>query len=197
MLEQLKIWVDRYAATPPATRYAVVLGLVSAMVAAYYFTEYGSQQSAIASYETQLAQKQGMKNEKENIAQNRSTYETKLGLLQTQLDEARSKLPDSADVPQLLAQLGSRARQTGLDIDQFEPRDEVKKSFYAEIPFQMKVRGSYHEVAMFIDSVGKLNRIINVTNIKMEDPKTEESRVIVSTSFDVKTYRFTEDGGDK
>ena len=101
-----------------------------------------------------------------------------------------AKLPDSADVPQLLAQLGGRARQTGLAIDEFKPLDEKIKDFYAEIGFKMKARGSFHEVAMFSDSLIKLDRIINVSNLKLERPEDKNSKVVVSSSFDVKTYRF-------
>ena len=186
--------INKYANTPPAQRYLMVLLLVGALVAGYYYLINDGQQAQLRELRSQLNSKQGVKVEKENIAQNRSTYEAKLRQLQQQLDDARAKLPDSADVAQLLAQLGSRARQTGLLIDQFEPQPEEYKGFYAEIPFTVKARGSYHEVAMFIDAVGRLDRIVNVTNLVLEKPQTEESKVIVSANFAVKTYRFKREG---
>jgi len=183
--------LKRYAAIPPAQRYLIVLLIIAALTGGHYYFIYDDQQRQLANFAKTLAKQQSVVNEKENIAQNRATYEAKLTQLQQQLDEARAKLPDNADVPQLLAQLGSRARQTGLAIESFEPQDEVNKGFYAEIPFKVKATGSYHEVAMFVDAIGKLDRIINVMNLTMDKPKTESSKVIVSATFDVKTYRFT------
>ena len=109
----------------------------------------------------------------------------------------RARLPDNADVPQLLAQLGSHARSTGLFISEFKPMAEAGKGFYAEIPFGMTVRGSYHEIAMFLDSIAKLDRIINVTSLTMGSPETQNAKVVVNASFNLKTYRFTKAGKKK
>ena len=95
-------------------------------------------------------------------------------------------------MPQLLAQLDNRARQAGLAISRFEPKGETPKDFYAEINFAMDVRGSYHEIATFIDSVGKLDRIVNVMSIKMDAPVTANQKVVVRSDFTIKAYRFIE-----
>jgi type IV pilus assembly protein PilO len=52
------------------------------------------------------------------------------------------------------------------------------------------VAGSYHEIGNFIDSIGKLDRIINVTDISMTNPKTQNQKIIVQSKFNIKTYRF-------
>lgn len=189
--------VEKYSALPQSQRFLGVILILAGLIAGHYYLVYTDQQSQLAQLTQQYKKKQTIKNTKENIAQNRSTYEKKLAELQQLLDEARAKLPDSADVPQLLAQLGSRARQTGLAIESFEPLKEASKGFYAEIAFRMKAKGSYHEIAMFIDSIGKLDRIINVSDLTMGNPETLASKVIVSSTFDVKTYRFIQESAGK
>ena len=62
----------------------------------------------------------------------------------------------------------------------FQPMPEIIRDFYAEVPFKLKVTGSFHEVATFFDRVGKLYRIVNIRNISMSDP-TERSGKIVLT----------------
>lgn len=185
--------IRQYSQVPPTQRYLLVALIIGALFAVHYYVIYDSQQSTIAALQQQYNNQQGIRNEKQEIAQNRATYEAKLGKLQQQLDEARAKLPDGADVPQLLAQLGAKARETGLAIDEFQPQEERMRDFFAEIGFRMKARGSYHEIGMFVDAVGKVDRIINVTNLEMRNPQTESSKVLVNASFDVKTYRFVSD----
>jgi len=102
----------------------------------------------------------------------------------------RAQLPDQADVPQLLAQLGARARQSGLSIEEFTPSGEADKGFYFEIPFNVKVTGSFHEISTFIYSVGHMDRIMNVSNLQMQNPRIADSQVSVSAEFTIKTYRF-------
>ena len=62
-------------------------------------------------------------------------------------------------------QVGNRAWDVGLSIDRFEPLGETTKDFYSEI-LTMRLKGTYHEIATYIDSIGKMDRIVNVTGIR-------------------------------
>ena len=68
------------------------------------------------------------------------------------------------------------------------------KGFYAEIGFDMAVKGSFHEIATFIDSISQLQRIVNVTDLTMSTPVQQNSKIVVNSTFKVKTYRFTKKG---
>ena len=59
----------------------------------------------------------------------------------------------------------------------------------------MKLKGTYHEIATYIDSIGKMDRIVNVTGISMSNPTAEDQRVILDGEFIIKTYRFLTEGG--
>jgi type IV pilus assembly protein PilO len=192
-MEQL---LEKYSSIPPLQRLALVGAVIAVLCAAYYYFIYTDQTVTVARLEKEYNDKAKKRDDKAKVARNKSTYEEKLGVLQEQLDQARAQLPDSADVPQLLAQLGNRARDSGLDIEEFNPADEKSKDFYAEIAFRMKVRGSYHEIALFIDSVGKLDRIINIVNLEMTNPDMQAAKVVVNSTFDVKTYRFLQQSGN-
>ena len=139
---------------------------------------------------TQLEQLQTQRSEKEAYIANLSQYEARLAELQSSLQVARAMLPDDAAVPEFLSQLGNKARQSGLNIETFEPKGEAAEDFFSEIIFRVKVRGSYHEVATFIDAVGKLDRIVNVSDIVMSTPVVESQKILVKSEFNVKTYRF-------
>ena len=83
----------------------------------------------------------------------------------------------------------SPARMPGLEFLLFQPKPEVKKDFYAEIPVDIKVSGSYHKLPMFFDNVSRLYRIVNVPNIEMKaGPKKDR----LDTSCTAVTYKFLE-----
>ncbi len=69
--------------------------------------------------------------------------------------------------------------------------------FFAEVPIQIKVKGGYHELGMFLDAVSKLPRIINVGNITMGHPMEDEETgsMILDISALATTYRYIEKGG--
>ena len=184
--------IARYAKVPVRQRLAVFGVLVALVLVGHYYLVYSGQSQRLLELQTEYTSLETERAEKQAYVQNLAMYEARLKENQEQLNRARSQLPDDPDVPQLLAQLGNKGRQAGLEIDRFEPKGESPKDFYAEIIFDMKVHGSYHEIGTFVDALGKLDRILNVTGLAMKDPKTVNQKVVVDAGFTIKTYRFLE-----
>lgn len=185
--------VERWVAIPQQQRYAAVVGIVVLIVGGYWYLFHSSATETLAKLnrdKLELVQKRA---QQRDYVDRLPQYEAKYNQLQQDLNEARSQLPDEADVPQLLAQLDNNARQSGLSIVRFEPRPEEAKDFYAEISVELSVDGSFHEIGTFVDAVGKMDRIVNVQNIRMTKPRTVNSKVLVSSDFAIKTYRFIEE----
>ena len=84
-----------------------------------------------------------------------------------------------------ITELGNESR---LDFRVFIPRNERPREFYVEIPVSIEVRGTYHDVAVFFDRVGHMERIMNIQNVSMK-PERERSTTLVTTC-DATTYRF-------
>ena len=181
---------ERYAKIPTNQRYALATMLAGVFIVLYVFMFHSDQSKVLTMLEKNYQSMASERAEKSAYIQNLSKYETRLTQLKSDLEAARSMLPDDPDVPQLLSQLANKGRQTGLAIDSFEPRGETRRDFFAEIAFAMQVRGSYHEIATFIDSVGKMDRIVNVSDISLKSPRSENQKVVLEGSFTIKTYRF-------
>jgi type IV pilus assembly protein PilO len=54
----------------------------------------------------------------------------------------------------------------------------------------MTVTGNYHEIATFFDSLGRLRRIVNVSDISLTAPKDMAGKMVVDAKFMVTTYMF-------
>jgi type IV pilus assembly protein PilO len=112
----------------------------------------------------------------------------------------RNALPDKEEIPLLLTSVSQFGHDAGLEFILFEPKPEVPKDFYAEIPVSVTVSGSYHNVGMFFDKVSSLNRIVNIKDIKMLQPAVKDVKVAPSakdtarliTSCIAVTYKFLE-----
>jgi type IV pilus assembly protein PilO len=184
--------IARYSKLPAKQRLAGFSGILIAVLAGYWYLVYSGQSAELDVLKAQYIKLDSERRDKEEYINNLAKYEARYNELQLDLNKARSELPDDPDVPNLLAQLGNKARQAGLAIDRFEPKGESIQQFYADIIFDMKVKGSYHEVATFVDSLGKLDRIINVTGLSMAAPRTVNQKVLLDGSFTIKTYRFVD-----
>jgi len=70
----------------------------------------------------------------------------------------------------------------------------VLHDFYADVPVEMQMRGTYHDVALFLDRVKRLDRIVNVANIQLTKPKMVGDQVFVDASCITTTFRFLDEG---
>jgi len=111
----------------------------------------------------------------------RGEFERELRDLNAELKRAQARLPDQREIADLLSSVAASGRASGLEITLFRQKPEVPHDFYADVPVEMQMRGTYHDVALFLDRVKRLDRIVNVSDIKMTKPRIEGDRMLFRT----------------
>lgn len=171
---------------------AIVVIVLALPCAAFYFLSYSPGAKEIKELNTKKA-----KLEKEIAKVEKASKEIKKhrqAMAETELMFAKASglLPQQQEIPSLLTSISDLGQSSGLDFLSFAPKKEVRRAFYADIPVDIKVRGAYHNVGVFLDKVSKLSRIVNVSNIDMKAPKQVGDEMILDTTFNLVTYRFVE-----
>jgi len=117
--------------------------------------------------------------------------------LEKQLEAALVKLPEEKEIPKLLTQVNTLGLQSGLDFLLFRPAAPVKKGFYAEVPIDIRVEGEYHSLGTFLDRVSKLERIVNVADLRLSPLPAQKQQLgrTISADFKATTFTFLEKGG--
>ena len=158
----------------------------------YFF--YWPKFEKIASLKTDLTKlEQKLKTAKRN-AEDLKKFQAKMKEAEAQFNIAMKKLPEKEEIPSLLTAISDSGQAVGLDFLLFEPKAEIKKEFYAEIPVSMSLRGDYHNLAIFFDQVARLNRIVNIENIQMSLAKGKgtQGRELTAKCMAV-TYKFIDE----
>ena len=130
------------------------------------------------------------------IAENKDQFQRDVEKLNEELSRALKELPNEREIPGLLRNISHLGRKNGLEFQLFQPLPEARRDFYAEVPVEIIVTGTYHEVALFFDRVGKLPRIVNIRNVQMSKPSERSGRIVLTTRGEAVTYRFLENKGD-
>jgi type IV pilus assembly protein PilO len=121
-------------------------------------------------------------------------YEKKMDDAQARFNLAMRALPDKKEIPSLLTGISRSGSDAGLEFLLFQPKAQVDKEFYAEIPVSIKVQGGYHEVATFFDQVARLYRIVNIDDITMKSQNKSDD---LEASCNAVTYMFVEKKEDE
>lgn len=191
--------IERMVKAPLGAKLGVVAAVVVLITVLNYFVigmDLGDSISGTEETIRKAAQQQAQLDkeyiEKTAIANNLNQFRREKELLEQQLTEALAELPEDKKIEDLLQLFQDRAIKAGLKIVSIEPKAPAAERFYAKIPIPMAVTGNYHEIATFFDSLGRMRRIVNVSDVSLDTPKDVNGKVILSGKFLVTAFMFVD-----
>ncbi len=186
-MEQL---LERVNKLPLAAKAGLVVGVVVLITAGTWFLVIQDTEAAIESLKAQQVGLDQTNAEKKEIADNLLERRREMDQLEQKLQDALTELPEKKDLDELLAALNDLGKKAGLEITRVVPGAEAQESFFARIPIVMAVKGNYHEIAVFLQEISQMKRIVNVNNLKLGTPSLRNEKVILSSEFLATTFRF-------
>lgn len=144
---------------------------------------------------TAMAQREGQLNGlRRNIAIGLATAK-KLPEFRAQVDDLESRLiglravlPDEKDAADLLRRMQTVATQSNLTIKGFTPKATVTKQLHAEWPISLELDGTYHNLALFFDRVGKFTRIVNISGLEVKAKPNPDARATITATCTATTF---------
>ncbi len=109
-------------------------------------------------------------------------------------DDMLQQLPNKTEVADLLIDISQTGLSAGLEFKLFEPRGEAPREFYAELPINISVVGSYHQFGEFISGIAALPRIVTMHDIQIQSEGVQQAPAErpLSMIAIAKTYRALE-----
>lgn len=189
---------------PLAARLGAVVIVFAIVVGGgfYYFT-----QDTMAQLEAVQAKEEPLKKEfkrKQGKAANLEAYKKQMVEMEKSFGSMLKQLPQKTEVADLLVEISQTGLSNNLEFSLFKPSGEIRKEFYAELPVNIKVTGSYHDFGGFATGIAALPRIVTIHNITMVPVKnTAKSKGKSANDFDkdtkltisliAKTYRYLDE----
>ena len=190
-------FLDQILNRPRPQKIGILAGAVVLLLALGFFYLYQPSADQVSRLSEEANKVREDRNKKQKIAANLAALERNLKEWDAKLKMVVAQLPDSREIPDLLSNISTKAREAGLEIILFRPRAENLKEFYAEIPVDIVVRGGFYNAVAFFDEVGKFNRLVNIDNIDFKNPKVTGNQVGLEISTLATTYRFLDEAERK
>lgn len=104
--------------------------------------------------------------------------------------ENKRILPEEAEMAAFLQDLNRVAELSGLEMKLVEPRPEEAEQLYVRLPVSLTLAGRFHQLGKFFYNVSQLRRAINMENIVLSDPESNDSdEVVLSVDVLATTFR--------
>lgn len=188
--------VDSIVKLPRVQKIAILVGAVVVLIGLYWFLFYKGHSEKLDAQRTVLTKKQQELSEQKVILANLPKFRQETEEMKAKRQVALQQLPNKNDIDKLLKDISYHAIESGLEILLFKPSKEVKKNFYAEIPVELKLSGTYHDFGLFFEKIANLSRIVNVSDLEIqkikEKSKEKSVRNLLEASCKAKTYKFIE-----
>lgn len=184
--------VEKLLKLPLYQRAAILAVLMVLVIGSFVWFLWLPEYEKIGQLESDLAKLEAELIQKKQIADNLQKFKDEFAKLEEMLKEALTQLPNQKEIPSLLTNLASLARDSGLEVVSFSPKGEVSKGFYAEVPAALDLEGTYHQIGNFAQAVGKLSRIVNISDLDMSSPKVTDGLAVLKIKCKVTTFRFVE-----
>ena len=175
-------------------RILIFSGVFLAAIAIFVFLLYKPKLERISKLDKELEELEKKLAVAKKNAENLETFQQMMKEAELQFKSAMKALPEKEEIPSLLTSISRSGQDVGLEFLLFEPKNEVRKDFYAEIPVAMQIKGGYHDLAMFFDKVARLSRIVNIRDISVGRTKDSQD---LSASCTAVTYKFVEPAPEK
>jgi type IV pilus assembly protein PilO len=178
------------AKLPPAARWGIGVFFVLAIAAGYWLIFYSEIEGKITAAKRQ---QNDLNAELAKQKQAQASYfadRDELAVRQQQQRELNKQLPADSEPASFLSSIQQVSNVAGIDLKAWQPVEEKNEAFYAKVPMRLELGGKFHQLAKFAYEIGKVERIINLENIEMSEPKVEGDEIKLKVKCLATTFRL-------
>ena len=177
----------------PSKRALILLAILVIVCGSFTYFIYMPKLKQVQKIERKLKQAQVKLHQTQQIANQLPQFEAEIKKLNIAFKKALNKLPDNKEIPSLLLKITKLGKDSKLTFNLFQPLANRNRDFYAEVPIDIEVKGSYHAVGRFFSQVCAMPRIVNIYNYSLGNYETnEDGDTLVKTRFQAVTYTFVD-----
>ncbi len=179
-------------AWPAAPRVTILLALFLAiMLAGWWFVWVDQLDMLEKKQQTELKLRDEFVAKKKE-AVNLDLYVQQLNEIDRSFGALLKQLPKKSEVESLLVEINQAGMGRGLQFELFKPGAEQVKDFYAELPINVRLTGSYHDFGAFAGDIGKLSRIVTLNNVSIvANPQAKDGSLVMDAV--TKTFRYLDE----
>lgn len=173
---------------PALPRNLLYLAVCAAVIAGLWFAWLKASDEQLLAEKTREEQLRADYRGKLVQAVNLDELKKQLEQVKQYVNQLERQLPSKAEMDALLSDINQAGLGRSLQFELFRPGQVVVKEYYAELPIEIRVTGSYHDMGLFAADIANLSRIVTLNNLKLT-PVTDRDGTLSMDGI-AKTFRY-------
>ncbi|HEY9034702.1 MAG TPA: type 4a pilus biogenesis protein PilO [Pseudomonadales bacterium] len=125
-------------------------------------------------------------------AANLNAYRQQMEDMESSFGALISQLPSDTEVPGLLEDITNKGVGSGLTFKEIKLQSERTHEFYIELPINIVVVGTYHDMGAFVSGVASLPRIVTLKDFSIRPQGGRRDNSNLEMRITASTYRYRE-----
>ena len=172
---------------PTLPRVALLVGILAAILVAAFLLYW---QGLLDDLETRKKQEETLRAEyvdKMKQAVNLDVLRKQKELVSVYVSQLEKQLPSKAEMDALLTDINQAGVGRGLAFELFKPGAVTAREYYAELPINLRLVGTYHDLGAFTSDLSNLPRIVTLHNLNVQ---LQEKTGKLTMDAIAKTFRY-------
>jgi Tfp pilus assembly protein PilO len=107
---------------------------------------------------------------------------------QEEYEELKALLPEQREITMVLQGVQDRARNNGLVLRKFTPKEDVQQDNYSGRKIEVGVTSSFSSLRAFFEQLAHYQRIVSITNFELKQLDKQSPTQTVEAKFDLTAY---------
>ncbi len=189
----MKKYLDKLANLPILHRIGIAIILVILVFAGFWQFLYTDLRIKSSELEQEVDGLETKILQERKISRNLEKYQAEAKEQDELLANVLRELPDRKEIEGFLRSISVLAIDTGLEVLEFTPLPEEKVDYLANLPVEIKLEGTFHQLLTFFDEVAHLPRIVNIDKISLNVLKEAGEEIVLQFNCQATTFRYLDE----
>jgi len=122
------------------------------------------------------------------VQQNLNNFKALYKAREEEYAELKALLPEQKELTMVLQGIQDRAKNSGLVLMRFNPREDTQQDNYSGKKIDVNVISSFASLRTFFDQLAHYQRIVSITNFELKQMEKQSLTKTVEARFDLTAY---------
>ncbi|HKG45378.1 MAG TPA: type 4a pilus biogenesis protein PilO [Pyrinomonadaceae bacterium] len=169
-------------------RLVAFLAIGGVMYAGFWYFVTSGTRAETKTMEDEIAQLRPRNAQAAIVQQNLNNFKAAYKAREEEYAELKALLPEQRELTMVLQGIQDRARNNGLILTRFNPREDVQQDNYSGKKIEVSVVSGYADLRAFFDQLAHYQRIVSITNFELKQMEKQSLTKTVDARFDLTAY---------
>src|SRR5512132_1782277 len=174
-------------------RLVMFVGVAGVMYAGFWYFITRPTRAQTKEINTEIAELRAKNAQAQIASQRLNEFRAVYKAREEEYEELKALLPEQRELTMVLQGVQDRARDNGLVLMKFNPKEDLQQDNYSGKKIEVSVASGFQGLRAFFEQLAHYQRIVSITNFELKQSEKQSINKTVDARFDLTAYYVSSD----